>query len=140
MALYGRVLEKDAGHVTALNNLAWLLALRGRVGEGLKLVNRAIDAAGPGPGLLDTRAVAYLARGERDSALLAVRDLEATVAEASSPTTLFHLARAYELAGRRPDARRAWRAALAQGLGPNRIHPLELDAFRRLSETLHGPG
>src|SRR5262249_26785805 len=58
---YRRILAREPGNVVALNNLAWLLAHRedGRE-EALKLAERAVDAAGPLPALLDTRGVVHL--------------------------------------------------------------------------------
>ena len=138
IALYRRVLQKDPHHGTSLNNLAWLLALQGKnAQEAVDLVNRATATLGPTPGLLDTRAIAYLALGGHDGALWAVKDLEMAVAEAPSSTAFFHLARAYESAGRRQDAIKAWQAAKTQGLSVSAVHPLERDAYQVLTRTLN---
>jgi tetratricopeptide (TPR) repeat protein len=132
--LYGRVLEKDPRNVTALNNLAWLLALReGQGKKALEFADRAIQAAGPIPDLRDTRAVAHLALGQSDAA---ISELTEAVAESATEVIWFHLARAYELAGRHREAERAWAAAKAKGLNVERLHPLEQDAYRRLVQTM----
>src|SRR5205823_8537621 len=109
---YRRALQTNPRHSTALNNLAWLLALQGGHGEeALEMVTRATAVVGRSPTLLDTRAVAALTLGRRDAVQSAVADLEALVAEAPSPTTFFHLAQAYEKAGRKRDAVKAWQTA-----------------------------
>jgi pentatricopeptide repeat protein len=135
--LYRRVLTKDPRHATALNNLAWLLALTGgHGGEALALVKRATDVTGNDMNLLDTRAVAYLTLGGRDAADLAVKDLQSIVAERPSAVTYFHLAQAYVLAGNLKEARQAWESAKKHGLSPNHVHPLERDTYERLAEKL----
>src|SRR5207244_5954793 len=101
--------------------------------EALALANRAFEAVGAEPSLLDTRAVAYLALGRRDAAELAVRDLESVAAEAPSATTYFHLARAQALAGHRSEARRAWEAAARLGLRPDRLHALERPIYQQFT-------
>jgi len=62
------------------NNLAFLLALEGDSHEeALKLIQAAIDEAGPHPALLDTRGVVHLTGGNAD---LAIKDLLQVVAQA----------------------------------------------------------
>jgi tetratricopeptide (TPR) repeat protein len=139
VALYRRVLEKDGNHATALNNLAWLLALQGNGPEALKWVTQATKVVGPAAGLLDTRAVANLAIGKPDAAKAAVKDLEGLVADAPTPTTLFHLARAYDQIGQRENARQAWHRAQDKGLNQGGVHPLERPEFDRLAREMDGP-
>src|SRR5262249_52284746 len=71
-----RALAQGRNNQIAQNNLAFLLALKapGATGsaEALKLIQAAIDEAGPHPELLDTRAVVHLAVGKAD---LAFKDL-----------------------------------------------------------------
>lgn len=133
--LYRRILKKDSGHVAALNNLAWLLALRGgRAGEAVQLVNHAVQINGPNPNLLDTRAVAYLALNRAEDA---VNDLREVVAESPSPTAYFHLAQAQLSAGRQKEAVLAWKQANeGTRLNPDTLHPLERPAHDRLVEVL----
>jgi len=136
--LYRRVLEKDAGNATALNNLAWLLALKsGHTDEALKLVDRAVQAIGPNPNLLDTRAVAYLGLSQPAAAKMAVKELDQVIAESPSPTGYFHLAQAHLLAGQKREALQAWRKANEGApLKPESLHPLERTAFDRLVGVL----
>jgi len=61
VAAYQEVLKLRADDVLALNNLAWLLAVRdGRGEEALSLIERAIEVAGPDGGLLDTQGSGLL--------------------------------------------------------------------------------
>jgi tetratricopeptide (TPR) repeat protein len=140
-ALYRRILEKDPRQSTALNNLAWLLALKGgHANEALKLVNLAVDLTGPNPTILDTRAVASLGLNQPAAGELAVQDLDVVIAESPSPTAYFHLAQAHLLAGRKREALQAWRKANEGApLKPESVHPLERSALERLFEVLGRP-
>ncbi len=134
-ALLRTVLAQDGGNVAALNNLAALLALRGRGAEAGKLVGRAVERAGPQGELLDTRALVHLAGG---AAGPAVKDLRRALAEKRTPARLFHLAQAHRLADNRTEAAKALRDARALGLSEEGLHPLEREAYRRLLGEL-GP-
>lgn len=137
-AAYRKAIADNAGdpraRAMALNNLAFLLALRGGDGPtALDLVQRACKLGGPRPGFLDTRAVVRLAMGDSRQA---VKDLEEAVAAAPSASAYFHLARAHAEAQDRQAARRAWAQAKALGLGPAALHPLERTAYDRLASQL----
>jgi tetratricopeptide (TPR) repeat protein len=137
--LYRSILEKDARQVTALNNLAWLLALKGgHADEALKLVESAVKISGPNPDLLDTRAVAYLAMTP-PVAMAAVKDLKDVVKDAPSPTAYFHLAQAQLQAGQRKEALDAWRKANDMRLDPQILHPRERAAYDQLVAALGRP-
>ncbi len=92
-ASYRRALALDDGtRIDALNNLAYLLALRNKdLPEAQSLVGKAIALSGPRTSLLDSRAVVELAAGQSDAALA---DLQAAVSDGAAPVHLFHLARA----------------------------------------------
>jgi cellulose synthase operon protein C len=130
-AIYRRQIERNGRNIPALNNLAWLLAQRGRGGdEALRLIDRAIEFAGPRPALLDTRAVACLALGRSDDA---IRDLERAVAQIPDGNGYFHLAQAYQGANNRAAAVEALRKAKGLGVRPD---PLEKAAYDRLLTQL----
>lgn len=136
--LYRRALAIDSRLDVALNNLAWLLSLRGSgAAEALGLLRRAAEVGGMDPGLLDTRGVAYLALKQGNSIDLAIDDFRQASEEAPSPSTYFHLAQAYSAVGRRKDAGQAWRNAKSLGLNAGMLHPLERPAFERLSKELN---
>jgi tetratricopeptide (TPR) repeat protein len=85
--VYDSILEKDPGNVVARNNLAYLLALQ----KGKKAA-RALDLVqnlgGAGSAFLDTRAMAYLARGQKTDA---IRDLEEAVDDLPTAVRCLHL-------------------------------------------------
>jgi tetratricopeptide (TPR) repeat protein len=133
-ALYRKVLETDTDNLTALNNLAWLLALHsGKPGEALDLVQRAVDAAGELPKLLKTRGVIYLLL---DKSALAIADLQEVVAAAPSGSAYFHLARAHHLAHEDRMAKDDWSKAQKLGLASEALHPLERGAYQDLANQL----
>jgi Tfp pilus assembly protein PilF len=127
--IYGKILVKNPQNPTVLNNLAWLLSLRGKGAEALTLVNRAIERQGPIQELLDTRAMAYLALGQGEGA---IKDLEDVVGEQPTANSYFHLAQAYQMVTRRKDATEAWQKALKMGLTEESLQPLEQPVFRRM--------
>jgi tetratricopeptide (TPR) repeat protein len=132
--LYRQVLARNGRDIVALNNLAWLLALKQAKGaEALDLLKQAIEIVGPLPDLRDTRAVAYLALGRND---LAVEDLKEAVAASPTPRTYFHLAQAQQLAGNRAAAAAALQQAQAAGFDADALHPLERPAYQKLRSEL----
>jgi len=97
-------------------------------------VVRAIAAAGPGPALLETRAVVFMRRGRGD---LAVKDLEAAVAEGTASKVdvavgYFQLAKAHLMADDRSAAAEDLKKARAAGLTAAMVHPLDRDVFHKL--------
>jgi tetratricopeptide (TPR) repeat protein len=133
-ALYRRALARDPSNALALNNLAFLLALRGgKVAEATRLIDRALEHAGPEAQLLDTRAVVRLAAGQAEQAL---GDLRRAIAQEPAASSHFHSAQALLLAKRPPAARASLAAARARGLTADTLHPLERPAYRRLLAEL----
>jgi cellulose synthase operon protein C len=132
VAAYREALQKAPDNAFALNNLAVLLALqRVDLDEALKLVNQAIEKAGPIGPMLDSRATVYMALNKPDKAL---EDMTAAVAEQETLARLFHLAQAYELTGDKAKARKVLDAALAKGLVKETLQPLEAPTFEKLKQ------
>ena len=132
--LYREIIQKEPGHVVALNNLALLLALQSRLAkEALPLMNRAVELAGPVAMLLDSRATVYMALGQHTSALA---DLKQAIDDAPTGTRYFHLAQAHHLVEQPEAAARALRKAHELGLAAERLHPLERAAYHDLAVTL----
>jgi tetratricopeptide (TPR) repeat protein len=132
---YRQVLQKDTQNGVALNNLAWLLALKsGQADEALQLIDRAINALGPLPEYLDTRAVVYLALNKTE---LAIADLEqAANLDTPSDIRFFHLARAQKMANNTDAAVRTFRKAKELGLDRARLHPVERGTFGKVFDEL----
>ena len=135
-ALLREMLHSDPNHVKALNNLAWLLALRdgGKSREALELVNRAIGIEGATSSLVDTRAVALIRSGQLDQAAQELRDAQAVDPKNLSLT--LHLAWAYHEAGKMEEARKAFQQAQELGLKPDKRDPLERSMIDRLRRQL----
>lgn len=130
--MYSQILEKAPDSVMALNNLAVLQALQNiKLEECLKLVDRAVEIAGPSGAILDSRATVYMAMNNPQKAL---EDIKDSVADQETPPRLFHLAQAYDLAGDKKSARKAFDRALARGLTKEMLQPLEFPTFKKLSD------
>ena len=128
--------ERNTSLAAPLNNLAYVLALRGQGADGAsRYIGAAIELEGELPGLLDTRALVQLAQNRPD---LAIRDLEDAIAVEPAGDKYFHLARAYLAAGRRGDAADALARAKKSGLDVAALHPLEQGTFRQLDGELAG--
>jgi cellulose synthase operon protein C len=120
----------------ALNNLAWLLALRdqGKTQEALKLIDRAIEIQGPVPSLLGTRSVVLIRAGQFDRALT---DLDrARIADPRMSTLALHQAWAYRAEGKTDEARRAFQHAKELGWTLATSDPLERPFLDQLGRAL----
>jgi tetratricopeptide (TPR) repeat protein len=127
---YRLCLEENPRDSLALNNLAWLLAIKGKnLDEAESLIQREIDINGPLPSRLDTRALVYLAQGKN---VQAVKELEEVVADNPSGSTYFHLALAHQAANKKSLASDALREARKLGLKENDLHPFEREKYRTL--------
>jgi len=133
-ALYRQDIDQGHDEVVALNNLAWLLALRNEKGNGaLDLINRAIARRGPIAELLDTRGVVCMKMGDSQHA---IEDLErATNLDPTGPK-YFHLAQAYLQAGDKTAAAQNLAKTQAKGLEPDLLHPLERTAYQQVLTEL----
>jgi tetratricopeptide (TPR) repeat protein len=134
--IYRKVFERDPTRGVALNNLAWMLCLQGgRDSEAREAIDQAIKLESETPELLDTRAVVELAMGNTAAA---IQDLEnALVVLPNNAEMYFHLAQAYQKAGRSVEAGEAYRKALDLGLTVDRLHPLEQPRLSALAAELN---
>ncbi len=132
--VYLRLLKQSNDNPVVLNNLAFLLAITDRdPAEALRLVNLAIDKAGPLADLLDTRAVVYLKRKQGEPA---VQDMQQAVAQRESAPFYVHLAQARALKGDRAGAAQALQKAFAERFHLSELHALEQPELRQLAATL----
>ncbi len=131
--LYREALQKDPAYIPALNELAWLLALRGqKLDEALESINQAINLAGPQPGFLDTRAVVELAQAQPEKALA---DMQTVIDAQPAPNRYFHLALAQQKLGRADEAAESLKKARAMQLAPESLHVLERGAYEELTRA-----
>jgi tetratricopeptide (TPR) repeat protein len=131
---YRQILTVEKNDPLALNNLAWLLAVRSRKGdEALRYIQSAIETLGPRPDLLDTRALVYLALEQYDKARA---DLTTALVEAPSATRYLHLARVCQLAEDASGTEAALREAKTLGLKRAQLHPAEQVACGKLLDGI----
>jgi tetratricopeptide (TPR) repeat protein len=134
-AAYRQIVAEQPNNAIALNNLAVLLALRGKdLNEALDLINRAIAIRGPDPSMLDSLTSVYLARDENDKALAAIQE---AIADTPTPVRLFHLARAYYQLDRKAEAAEALRKAEKDGPIRNQLEPPERPVYDKLMTELN---
>jgi len=128
--LYRQAIQLNKNSIAALNNLAYLLALRdGDSPEALELIQKAIEEAGPAPELLDTRALAYLKSNQVPQAM---KDLQQAIAERPTPAKYLHLAQAELLAGNRRGAAHALEKISDPERSMLQVHFLERAVLRKL--------
>jgi tetratricopeptide (TPR) repeat protein len=135
-SLYRRILAANPGHPETLNNLAWLLVMRDqpRPDEALQLIERAVEASGPTPTLIDTRAVALIRAGRFDQA---IEQLSTALPRAPRKASLpLHLAWALKAKGQREEARKEFAKAEELGLKIQSLDPYERATVQRLRAEL----
>ncbi len=129
---YESILQIDAQHFAAKNNLATLLALRKTdPTRALKLIQQLIADQGETLVTLDTRGVCHLALGDLPAA---AKDFEAAMKQYPHPVVQFHQAQAALMSDQNAMAEELFAAARRNGLQPGDVHPLEAPIFRQLSE------
>jgi Flp pilus assembly protein TadD len=132
--LYREVLAAKPGSVYCLNNCALAVSLTGqRHDEALRLINQAIQYAGPQGELLDTRGMVRLAAGQ---AAAAVDDFQKALAERSTPETLFHLALAHDRAGDAASAVKVFQPVAGLDFAQLQLLPSERPAFELLKKKV----
>ncbi|QDU36066.1 tetratricopeptide repeat protein [Maioricimonas rarisocia] len=128
------IAHSPGGSMIALNNLAYLLALRsGQTEEAMSLIEQAIKQQGPAPVLLETRAVIFLKQGQPDKA---ISDLTQAVDQNATGTNQFLLAVAMAEAGDLAAADRTYQDALEGGFEPDKLHPLDREMHAQLMKRL----
>jgi cellulose synthase operon protein C len=145
IAAYNKLLARDdvpaLVRATALNNLAFLLALKSDKPEDLELalrsVNEAIEILGPISDILDTRALAYLANGQFPEA---VADMKLSVMVTPTPSKFYHLAAAELGAGNKDGAKAAWERAVAEGIAADKVSQLERQQLQEFAKKMEALG
>jgi len=131
---YRHGLAISSARIDALNNLAYILALRKKeLPEARSLINRAMESGGPRGALRDSLAMIELAMGDADAAL---SDADQACSDDPNPVHLFHLARLRMTKGDRKAATVAFQKARERGLTPAGLHPLERATLTELETQL----
>jgi predicted Zn-dependent protease len=130
MASYRQLISADDQNAAALNNLAFLLAMRGEnPSEAVAFAQRAMARTGPVPAVIDTYAVALISSGKPGQA---VELLKSIAADDGLPASHFHQAWAYFKSGDDQAASNAMREAGKRGLRLEALHPLEVPVYEQL--------
>jgi tetratricopeptide (TPR) repeat protein len=142
--IYRKLLDRSdlAGtrRAVVLNNLSFLVSLEGSAASNvdpLKLANEAADILGPNSDILDTRAVAFMAKGQHSQAIADLRD---AITDNPTATKYFHLAQAYWDAGEKRSARDAWTKAEELGLSRDVLNRMEHDKYEALKQQMAALG
>jgi tetratricopeptide (TPR) repeat protein len=132
--LYRDAIRDEENNFVAMNDLACFLSLRkSKLDEALKLVDKAIQLAGPLAALYDTRATVYLAMGQPKESLA---DMETALGDEPNGTRYFHQAQALFLDGQKEAASAAMKEADKAGLTVDELRPIERPAYRQLQQDL----
>jgi tetratricopeptide (TPR) repeat protein len=132
--VYRRGIARDENDFQLRSNLAYLLACQGmKCAEALDLVQQAIDRGGANAGLLDTRAVVYLALSRADAA---IKDLEEAIADSPSAVRYLHLAAAEFAAHNPQSAGKAFQKVYVMGLVLDQLHPFDRANYDKLKTEL----
>ena len=114
------------------NNIAWVLSENlHRPVEAIQVVDDLLRTQGRNAAILDTRGV-ILTRLQRP--IEAIKDLEESIQVGPDPVHLFHLARAYRVAGKTEDFLRCRDLARRAGLTAEQLDPTERD---ELASMIH---
>lgn len=121
--LYSNVLAQQPDNPLILNNLAWTLSEDlNQPTEGLARIETAMKQMGRNAALLDTRGTIFSHLGKHNEA---IADLEAAAQLDPSAPAFYHLARAYDKAGRKAEFEKYRAQARAAGLNPEQLQPNE---------------
>jgi cellulose synthase operon protein C len=135
-SLYRKILGSDPNDALALNNLAWLLAMRDskHFDEALNLINKAVELQGPAGMLVSTRAVVLIRAGRLDEA---VDQLTSALRRSPDKSNLAaYLAWALSAKGHTAEARKQFLKAEELGLSRLVLDPLERAVIQKLKKEL----
>lgn len=124
----------DRGRVTALNNLAFIYAVRDGNGKKAQpLIEEAISIVGPLPELLDTKAMVLLAMGDTEQSI-SILD-SALQASPEDSMLYFHKAKAQKSADDMDGFYQSMEKAVSVGLNESALPPLEHNSYHDMLKT-----
>ena len=129
-AAYKAILRENERNVPALNNLGVLLALTGEdYKEAERLLQKAIEIAGPADALIDSYGVIKLASGRPEAAIV---DFEKALQTRETAERRFHAAAAYMQLKRFDSAKKSLDRADRLQLSEQELHPLERPTLKSI--------
>jgi len=137
ITLLAQVIELSPKHVSALNNLAVVVAeTPERRDEALALIERAIAVKGHEPTLLDTKGTILVGLGDTEQAIPLLE--AASRGPTADPRHRFHLALAYSDQGMNDEAREQFELAIKKDLESQILTPTDRKLIVRLKSLLRG--
>jgi tetratricopeptide (TPR) repeat protein len=128
--VYEAILAKNPKDHVFLNNMAWTLSENmDRPQEGLDRIDQAIKKVGWQPHLIDTRGVILLRLGKVDEA---IKELESAVVALPTPPVYYHLAKAYNTAGKTAQFEKYRDLARKAGLRREQLQKSEREEAEKL--------
>ncbi len=124
----------DRARVTALNNVAFIYAVRDGNGKRAQpLIDEAMGILGPLPELLDTKAMVLLAMGDTEQSISLLNSALQTSPDDSM--LYFHKAKALKTADDMDGFFESMERAVSKGLNESKLPVLEHDSYRDLLKT-----
>jgi tetratricopeptide (TPR) repeat protein len=128
--VYESIIAKNPKDHIFLNNMAWTLSENlNRPQEGLDRVDQAIKKVGWQPHLIDTRGVILLRLGRVDEA---IKELESAVVALPTAPVYYHLAKAYNTAGKAAQFEKYRDLARKAGLRREQLQKSEREEAEKL--------
>jgi Flp pilus assembly protein TadD len=134
--LFRASLEQNPNHVMSLNNLALALSVKdlSHLDESARLLQQAVELAGPQPRLIDSQAVLEILSGRPAQAVTLLLN---AVPQADSDGPMFlHLAQAWSALGNVEMARYALDMADSRRVTDQPLLPLDRQWYEQLTATL----
>ena len=133
IGLFRQALALKPDDVSTLNNLATLLAESPENRkEAIRHIDQAIEIAGPQPGLLDTKGMILVFENKPSDAVPLLE--QAAASPLADPRYHFHLAVAYDRAGRPEKARAAFHTARKNHLARQILTPTDQSLLTELEK------
>ena len=117
----------------ALNDLAWILQMKGKYEESLRLVNESIAINRKDPAAWDTQGVVLMQMNRMDEAQQAFQ--QALSLQSGNPAFILHMAQLYERNGMKDQALKLADPLLAR---PSEMSPDDYEQLRALIRKLRG--
>lgn len=130
--VYQHCLQQNPRDISALNNLALILALSNQqLSEARRYIDMALETHGPLHFLLDTRGLVNMAQKNWQ---MAESDFRMALETGASADKYFHLAMTLQAQGRESESKQALEQAHLLGSVKDKLHPLERVHYENLHQ------